>query len=61
MEKKLFLAAALGLLVLAGCQQSADEPKIDQNAAKAAPGADTPPVQPTAVNQAEVRSDKAGK
>ncbi|MBB6051863.1 hypothetical protein [Armatimonas rosea] len=61
MEKKLFLVAALGLLVFAGCQQPVDEPKLDPAAAKTAPGADTPAAAPAAVNPAQVRADKEGK
>jgi hypothetical protein len=61
MEKKLFLVAALGLLVLAGCQPSVEEPKLDTTAAKSAAGADTPAAAPAAVNPAQVRADKEGK
>ena len=61
MKKKLYLFSVPALLALAGCNPSSDTPPIDQNAAKSAPGANTPAAQPAAVNQAQVRADKSGK
>jgi hypothetical protein len=61
MKKTICLMGILTLLVFAGCQPSAEEPKIDTTAAKAAPGADTPPAAASPVDQAAIRADKAGK
>ena len=60
MKVKILTIAALALLALAGCSKP-EETVIDQNAAKAQPGADTAPAaaNPGAVQQQ--RAEKEGK
>lgn len=61
MKVKIFTLAALALLALAGCSKT--EPTvIDQNAAKAQPGADTPAAQPpSGASEAAQKAEKEGK
>jgi hypothetical protein len=61
MRRTLFLYAALLGLSVIGCSKTDDTPPIDSQAAKSAPGADTPARQPDAVDPAQIRADKEGK
>jgi PBP1b-binding outer membrane lipoprotein LpoB len=61
MKMKILFLATIGLIVLAGCNQT-EETAIDQAAAKAQPGANTPPAVPTgAASEAQQRAEKEGK
>jgi hypothetical protein len=54
---------ALGLLALlgvAGCNKSEAPPPIDQSAAKAQPGADTPPAAANKPTAAQIKQMKTG-
>jgi hypothetical protein len=60
MKVKILTIAALALLALAGCTKT-EETVIDQNAAKAQPGADTPPAAANAAAVQQQRAEKEGK
>lgn len=59
MRSTLFFVGVLALLT--GCSKGDDTPKVDPVAAKAQPGADTPPAATnTGVPTSQIRAEKAG-
>jgi uncharacterized lipoprotein YajG len=60
MKVKLLTIAALALFALAGCSKT-EETVIDQNAAKAQPGADTPAAAANPAAEQQQRAEKEGK
>lgn len=60
MKIKILALSALALLALAGCSTK-EETIVDQNAAKAQPGANTPPAAASTNTMAAQRAEKEGK
>ncbi|WP_309697749.1 hypothetical protein [Armatimonas sp.] len=60
MKIKILALSALALLALAGCSTK-EETVVDQNAAKAQPGANTPAAAASTNTMAAQRAEKEGK
>ena len=60
MKINILALSALALLALGGCSKT-EETVVDQNAAKAQPGANTPPAAASADTVAKQRAEKEGK
>ena len=61
MKIRFFALGALALLAFTGCTKGEETPTVDPVAAKAQPGATTPPATSTGAPTAQMRTEKEGK